>query len=123
MAHRGDHVRDADAIDDALVAEFVGLAVNQPGLEAATGEPHGERVAVVIATGSVLCGRQSTEFPGPHHNCAVEQAASLEIFDQGGRSLIRLGGNLRHSTLDVVVMIPRLPGACGDLDESDAGFH
>src|SRR4051812_26802745 len=59
---RGVQVVDADAVDDRLVAELVGLAVVSPPLDAAAGQPGGKGVRVVVAAGPpLLHDRQAAE--------------------------------------------------------------
>ena len=56
---RGVQVVDADAVDDRLVADLVGLAVVDAALDAAAGQPDGEGVRVVVAAGAALLRRSA----------------------------------------------------------------
>src|SRR5579883_1337842 len=58
---------------DGLVAEFVGLTVGDSGLHAASGQPEGESVVVVVAAIGVLAVRRAAEFPAPNHQRLVQQ--------------------------------------------------
>lgn len=68
----GNHVRNTDSIDDALVPKFIRFTIDQSWLETASGEPEGERISVVVAARPVLCGWQAAKFTGPHHDRAVQ---------------------------------------------------
>src|SRR6186713_1291289 len=58
----GVQVVDVDAVLDGLEAELVGLAVTNAPFDAAAGQPVGEGVRVVVATGaSFLHDRQPAE--------------------------------------------------------------
>ena len=58
------HVGNAQSGDDASVTEVVGLAINQPRLETAAGEPDRERITVVVASLAVLRRWQPTHLSG-----------------------------------------------------------
>ena len=68
----GNHVRNTESIDDALVPKIIRFTIDQAWLETASGEPEGERISVVVPPGPVLCGWQAAKFAGPHHDRAVQ---------------------------------------------------
>jgi hypothetical protein len=90
---RGVEVVDVDRVFDDVVAEIVGLAVDRASLGSASGHPHGEAAWMMIAA-VVLFGEsplridRAAEFAAPDHQGFVEQAALLEILDQGVARLI-----------------------------------
>ena len=64
------------------------MAPADSSFDSASGQPCGECSAVVIASGcSVsLGGGLPAEFGCAHDECFVEQAASLQVFQECGRS-------------------------------------
>ena len=90
---RGVEVVDVDGVLDDVVAEVVGLAVDDAGLDAAAGQPDGEAAAVVIAAVVVVAVRAlavdgAAELAAPDDQRVVEQAALLQVLDQGGGGLV-----------------------------------
>src|SRR5205823_4033476 len=87
LQDRGVQVVDVDGILDDVPAEFIGLAEDGAGFDAATGHPDGEGEGVVVAaadaleTGAVLAERRAAELGEPKHQRAVEQAAALQILE------------------------------------------
>ena len=77
---------DVERAVDGLVAELVGGADGDARADAAAGQPHGEAVGVVVAAGAlgVLGGRLAAELAAPDDDRRIEQAALLEIGEQGG---------------------------------------
>ena len=75
---------DVHGIFDDVVGELVGLAVREPGLDAAAGEPPGKssrRGGPRPATGCfdlALRERRSAELAPEEHERVLEQAALLE---------------------------------------------
>ena len=93
---RGVQVVDVDLVFDGGEAEFVGGAVDVAALDAAAGQPHGEAVVVVVAAVEArqLGDRRAAELAAPDHQRAVEQAALLEVGEEGGDGLVPLAGQL-----------------------------
>src|SRR5260370_1983950 len=104
MEDGGVEVVDVDGIADDVVAVIVGLAVADAGLDAAAGEPHAEAAAVMVAAmiggGELaLAVHGAAELSAPEDQGIVQQAALLEVLDEGGRGLI-----------DVPALAADLPG-------------
>ena len=83
-------VPDVDRVLDDVVAEVVGLAERDAGLDAGAGEPVDESARMVVA--AVVGPRQlalavggPAEFATPDHQRFVEQPAALQIANEGGR--------------------------------------
>ena len=94
-----------------LEADLVGLAVMDAALDAAAGEPGGEGVRVVVAAHLLrvlrpLRHRQPAELAAPDDQRRVEQAALLQVGQQGGDGLIGLAGELAMVAGDVGVAVP-----------------
>ena len=110
VQNRGLQIVDVHRIRDDVVAEVVGLAVRDAGLDAAAGHPHGEAARMMIA--AVVVVRQlalavdgAAEFAAPDDQRVVEQAALLQILDQRGRRLIDVSGTAARD---------RAAGRCAD---------
>ena len=95
-------VVDVDRVVGDVVAEVVGLAVGDAGLDAAAGQPDGEAARVVVA--AVVVGGQRAlavdrpaELAAPDDQRVVEQAALLQVGDQGGARAGRCRGTGRRS--------------------------
>src|SRR6185503_14273534 len=86
----GVQVVDGDAVLYGLESELVGGSVSDTGLDAAAGQPHGVAVGIVVAAVAVLRARGASEFPAPDDQGLVQQAAALQIADQGGRGLVHV---------------------------------
>jgi hypothetical protein len=92
-------VRDAV---DGLVRPFVARAMGHAPLDAAAGQPGGERERVVVAAPGALAAGHAAELGGPDDDGVVEQAAALEVVDQG-RRLVHTGGHRPVVAGDVFV--------------------
>ena len=101
-------VVDVDGVDGGRVADLVGCAVTDAALDAAAGQPDGERAGIVIAAGLLagLGDRQPAELAAPDHQGLVEQPALFEVLQQAGDRLIGLAGELLVVALDVDVAVP-----------------
>jgi hypothetical protein len=124
MEESGVEVVHVNGIADDIVAEFVGFPVDEAFLEATASHPHGEAAGVVIASEVVLAdvalavGR-ATEFAAPDDEGFVEEAALLEVGDEGGGSLIGFLAFLAEAAGQTAVVVPV---AVAELDEADAAF-
>ena len=89
---------------DDVEAEFVGLAEDDAGLDAAAGEPHREGVDVVVAADgvAVLAHRRAAEFAAPDDQRVVEQAALLEVVHERGAGLVDFAADLLEVVVEVV---------------------
>ena len=87
---RGVQVVDVDAVLGDVEAELVAFAERDARLDAAAGEPHGEGVGVMVAAvvAAALDHRRAAELAAPDHERVVQQAALLQIGDQGGAGLV-----------------------------------
>ena len=66
-----------DGILDRAESQFIGLAVDVPCFDAATGEPHAEAIRIVIASDRLLRldDWQATHFAAPVDQGCVQQTA------------------------------------------------
>ena len=77
----------------AAKPKLVGVAEVQAGLDAAAGQPHGEGVDVMVAADPCsrdLAHRRAAELAAPDDQRVVEQAALLQVLDQGRARLVDL---------------------------------
>ena len=98
---------DVDRILDDVVAEIVGAADGDAGLDAAAGQPHRESARVMIAAEesrpvAVLVHRRPPELAAPDDERVVEQAALLEVAQQRGDRAIGLAAQARQLLDDVL---------------------
>ena len=94
-----------------VVAEIVGLTVNDTGLDSTTRHPLGVTpwmvVASVVALGqSTLAINCSAEFTTPNHQRVVEHPPLLEIIDQGRTRLIDDPALAANVAGQVSVLVP-----------------
>ena len=75
-------------------------------------------VAAVAAFGD---GR-AAELAAPDDGGFVEQAAALEVADQGGGGLVHVGAAAAEVLVDAAVIVPRLAGAVVDVDGAHAAL-
>ncbi len=124
-------VVNVDFVFDGLEAEFVRGAMDVSAARAAAGQPHGEAVVVVIAAVDLAgvrsgCrqfhGRRAAELTPPDHQRFLQQAALLQVRQQGPNGLVGFLGEPAVVHFNVIVVVPRLPRPVPDLDEAHALF-
>src|SRR5690606_16703762 len=112
-----------DDVFNGVMAELVGGAVGSAGLESASGDPGAEAVGVMVAADVlfVLDDREASHFAPPVDDGGLQQAALLQIFDQGGGGLVDFSAGVGEGSHDAAMMIPEL--VLGeDLHEPNAAF-
>ena len=119
----GVEVVDVHAVLRRLEAEVVGLAVAHAAARAAAGQEHAETVRVVVATVAVLAHRRAPELAAPHDQRVFEQAALLQVAEQGGDGAVNVLAEIARCGVVIRVRIPRLAVAVIDLDETHAAFR
>src|SRR5207244_1045171 len=112
------------AILDGVEADLVGGAVDDPALEAATGEPDREAVDVMVAPVRSLRAGGAAELRGEDDDRLLQQAAALQVAEQAGDRFVHLTAVLRVVGLQATVGVPDAgaAGAVLDLDEADAAL-
>ena len=84
MEHCGVKVVERVDIFDGLESEFIGGAMADAGLDTGSGQYGGETTGVVVAAlGPFLEHRHAAEFSAPEDQSVLQQAALLEVSDQG----------------------------------------
>ena len=81
MQQCGLQVVDVDDVFDRVVTEFVGVPDRLPAFDAATGQPHGKTIDVMVAADQVsrFALRRATELAAPDDDGVVEQTALLKV--------------------------------------------
>src|ERR1700738_938492 len=92
-------------------AELIRASDHLPSLHTATRHPDAETVRVMVAAGALidllkLAERGSAEFAAPDHERAVEQAALLQVCEQGTNRLIGDPAVFGKPFLDVLMIVP-----------------
>lgn len=116
----GVPVMDVDGIDDAFVAELVGLAETESGLHAPSGEPGGVAGVVVVAAVVDLGIRRAAKLAGEDDERVFEQAASFEISEQARDGAIDGGGVFAVVFGEVAVLVP---AAVIDFHKTNSGLQ
>ncbi len=117
---------DVGAVLNGVEAEFVCGSYGDSGFGAAAGEPHGERVDVMVAPCkfAVLAHGRAAEFPAPNDEGVLEKSARLQVAHQCGATLVDFSAALRK------ILFKGFPGAAVavpvgvvKLHEACAPFH
>src|SRR5262249_6930000 len=125
VQQRGVEVVDVDGVAGDAPADVVGGAVDVAAADAAAGQPDGEGEGVVVAAGhvgvaaAVLAQRRAAELRQPQHQRRVEQAAPLQILEQGGDGLVGHLAVVAQLGVEVAVVVPR---GVVQADEADAAL-
>ena len=119
----GVHVADVDGVLSDVVGEVVGFSVNRAPLDAASGHPDGETAGMVIASvvgaaETSLTVDGATEFSAPDDEGVVEQAAVLEVLDEGVAGLVDVAGLQGEISGEVSVLIPTAMENLGEADSA-----
>ena len=121
----GVNIVHVGLVGDRVEAEFVGLAEDLARFHAATGEPHGEGVDMMVATGgiAVFSHGGASELAAPNDEGILEQASLLQVLDEGGLALIDLAADFLEVAFEVFAgATVTVPVGVIQLDEADAAF-
>src|SRR5215469_1742736 len=104
-------VVNVDRIIHHVVTEIVGFAVGNARLDAAAGQPSSKATAVVIAAVVVFGQRAlavdgTAELAAPNNERVVEQAALLQVPDQGCAGLVHVLALAANLLRQIAVLIP-----------------
>lgn len=118
-------IADMDGVLGDVVAEVIGIAVDQTAFDTATGHPHCEGTWMVVAT-VVRFGERSlgvnraAEFTAPDDEGVFEHAPLFKILNEGPAGLVDIFALRLDVRRKVAVLVP---SAMEDLHELDASFH
>src|SRR5579875_4027840 len=101
-------IMDVDNILDGVVAEIIGGTVGQAALDGTTGEPHRKTFDMVVAAWSSLALEhwRAAKLTAPDHQRIVQQAALLQIRQEGIRRPISQAATDSHVACQVAVVVP-----------------
>lgn len=91
MEHGGGEVIGSDEVFGGIGGVLIGGAEGESAFHPAAGEEDGVAVGPVIAADVSVDARGAAEFAHPEDEGGVEQAAFVEIREQGGQGLIHEG--------------------------------
>jgi hypothetical protein len=84
IKQRGMQVMHMHRVIDWLEAEVISGPISQATANSTTSHPDTERCGMMISTIGIFHGRCTSEFRTPDDEGFIEQAALLEILQQGG---------------------------------------
>src|SRR5262245_4431225 len=114
---------------DGAKRKIIRFTINQAPFDAPTSQPHCESFWIVLAATAflprfaqrqVLIEWRSSKLSAPNHQGVVQQAARLEIRNEGGNGSIHLLALLRQKFSNRRVVVPTV---IIDLYESHPSFH
>ena len=125
VQHRRVEVVDMYLLIHRRKPKFVGRSMHVAAAHAAAGQPHAEAVMIVIAAAELrqLGHRRAAELAAPHHQRGFQQAALLQVLEEGGDGPVPFAGQLAVHLLDAVVIVPRLSVAAPYLNEAHAALQ
>src|SRR5262249_59340194 len=109
----------------SAVSVLAGRAAGGSAFDCAASQPYAETVHVMVAPVRALGDRQAPEFAVPDDQGRIEEAASLEVFDQPGDGLVGLGAVQSVIAFQIPMRIParfEVPAAGEYLHEAHAAF-
>ena len=123
LENRRVQIVDVNLVLHRRAAEFIRRAIDRAALHAAARQPGAERAIVVVAARILVAiavpNRLAPEFSAPHHQRAVEQAALLEVGEEGGARSVDFARALGQTIFEILMMIP---AARPDLHEAHAAL-
>ncbi len=88
MQHRGVQIMNLKSIFHRSVSPLVGCADRHARFGSAAGHPDREPERIVVPAIRALGERRAAELASPDDQCRIEQAGSLQVFDQRRDRLI-----------------------------------
>src|SRR6185437_5230384 len=122
MQQRGVQIVDVDFVLDRVPAEFVGGAVDDASLHAASGKPHRKAERMMFAAVGPFRGRRAAEFASPHDQRVFQQAARFQVLQQSGDRPIGRRAALGQRVFDLAVVVPARSVGVVNLDEPHPAF-
>ena len=125
MKDGGVEIADMNWVLDGFEAQFIGGSDELTAADSGPGEPHGEPVPIVVATGfaDALAGGGPTEFAAPHEEGFIPETGAFEIRDESRDGFVRLAGVQSVVGDAIVVTVPSVldvSAAAVELDEAHA---
>ena len=108
---------------DGAQADVVGAADHLALGDAATGHEHGKAPRVVVAAGASLVEWGAAELPAPDDQCAIEQAAGLEVRDQACDGDVGFLTAPAVLAFDIDVRVPSAAAAGVEFDKAHTTLY
>ena len=113
---------------DGVIAQFVGRAVDQPGLRSPAGHPNRKAERMVVTPIAIAGIRRTAKFARPKNQRILQHAARLQVLDQCGDRLVRHHRIRLVALAQFVMLVPSAIIATveigrGDLHEAHARLH
>ena len=124
MQHRGVQVGHVMSLAQGVVTQFISRPVNIPTFQPGPGQPDGEAVRVMIATGRrPLQSGSPSELGAEDHRHIVQQAPLLQVGQEPGNRLVDRLAHPGVVLLQFLVRVPRAIGRGEHLHKADSSFH
>ena len=114
---------------DRLETKFVGGAMDRAAFDAATGQPNGKTVWVVVApvlrdTRTIEFDRgRSAKFTAEDDQCILKHSALFQILEEGSRGLVNFFRQIAVGFLDALMAVSGLAGPMPKLDKTNPAFE
>jgi hypothetical protein len=118
MQDRGMQVVHVHSILRDVESQLIALAVRNARLHAPAGEPHRERIRVMISTiaAAALHHRRSTELTTPNNKRFIQQTALLQVLDECRTRLVSRSAIVFNVVRKISMLVPRF---MKNLNEAD----
>ena len=83
-------IMDVHLVPDRTKTKIISLPVSHSTTDSTPRKKHGKPVVVVITPVAILRHGCSSEFSTPNHQSVLEQAATLEIPEEGSNWLVNI---------------------------------
>ena len=116
MGDGGVEVGHADTVFEDFLTAPIGTSVDLPTPDAATGKEAGKGVGMMVASGIGIHFRGASKLCADDDECLFEEAAVVEVVEQGGECVVEWVGKVDQVFVVVVVGVP---AAVVDFDIAD----
>ena len=102
----GMNVADVQPILDGMEAQIVGLAHDDTRPDASAGHPHGEAIRIMVAAVTLFRHGCTAKLAPPDDQGLIEQAPTLQIFEQARDWPIHGATGFAHGSLRCLRVSP-----------------
>src|SRR5262245_18729080 len=114
------NVGDIVPMLDGMEADLIDRPVDGAASDTDAGQPDAETVGMMIAPIAVLGAGRPAKLRRPDHQCLLQQAALLEVFQQTGNGLIDAGTVGAVVLLQLAVRVPTAATTAAVVDLHEA---
>ena len=127
VKQRGVEIMDAYPILRCLMADLIGITVNDPTFHATASHPKAETVGTMVASSGCasitdLRKRHSSKLASPDDQCVVEETALLKVLQQCCCRLVSLPATVAQAFVQIGMSIPDLSFNI-DLDKTNSALN